>query len=64
MITFLWRTLGEPDKTADREGKAWYEDAERWAVGREMLLSTAVPYATGGDCPRADVVYYLWKALN
>ena len=59
MLTFLYRSLGEPGKTG---AGAWYADAERWASANGLLDGTAVPYTTGGECPRSDVVYYLWKA--
>ena len=58
MITFLYRTLGEPGKTGTG---AWYADAEKWAGQKGMLTGTAATYTTDGKCPRSDVVYYLWK---
>ena len=60
MLTFLWRTMGEPDRTGTG---AWYEDAERWASSSRLTDGTAAPYSTDAKCPRADVVFYLWKAL-
>ena len=58
MITFLWRTAGEPGKTGTGP---WYADAENWA-GRMGLLS-GIPgeYSTKASCPRSDVVYYLYR---
>jgi hypothetical protein len=61
MITFLWRTMGEPGKTGQG---AWYEDPENWARAQKLLDGTAKAYKTGGECPRADVVYYLWEVLK
>ena len=61
MITFLWRAMGEPGKTG--EG-AWYQDAENWASGKDLLSGTAGAYTTSGACPRADVVYYLWEVMG
>ncbi len=61
MITFLYRTVGEPGRTG--EG-AWYEDAENWAKYYRILSGTSVEYETNGDCPRSDVVFYLWKVLK
>jgi hypothetical protein len=61
MITFLWRTMGEPEKTGLG---AWYEDAEKWANGKDLLSGTEAEYKTTDECPRADVVYYLWKVLD
>ena len=64
MITFLWRTMGEPGKTGDKEGKQWYTDPENWANKKDMLSGTRTAYTTSGACPRGDVVYYLWEALE
>ena len=62
MLTFLWRTQGEPGKTGDYEGKQWYSDAEAWAGGTGVADGTAEAYSTAADCPRSDVVYYLYHA--
>ncbi len=64
MVTFLWRTMGEPGKTDDSEGKAWYADAENWANKKSILSGTAAAYDTNAECPRADVIYYLWEVLE
>ena len=61
MITFLYRSLGQPDRTGSG---AWYEDAERWAIQNGLPDGTASAYSTDADCPRSDVVFYLWKALG
>lgn len=61
MITFLWRVKGEPGKVA---GEEWYEGAERWAQGKGILNGTAQKYYTNANCPRQDVVYYLYLELN
>ena len=61
MLTFLYRTLGEPDKTG--EG-AWYADAERWAAKTRLTEGASPAYAADDACPRADVVFYLWRALG
>lgn len=58
MLTFLYRTQGEPGKTGSG---TWYADAERWASQND--LTAGISYSTNGNCPRSDVVYYLWKAL-
>ena len=60
MVTFLYRTMGEPGKTGTG---AWYADAEKWAKQNNLLTGTSTAYSTNGDCPRSDVVFYLWKAL-
>ena len=63
MLTFLWRTLGEPGKTEPAEGKPWYADAEAWADETGLTAGTAEAYSTAANCPRSDVVYYLCKAV-
>ena len=60
MVTFLYRTVGEPGKTGTG---AWYADAEAWAKQNGLLTGTDTAYSTDGSCPRGDVVYYLWNAL-
>lgn len=59
MITFLWRTEGKPNDI----GGEWYEAAENWARDNDLLSGTAKDYETTADCPRADVVYYLYKDM-
>ncbi len=59
ILTFLYRLAGEPDKTG--EG-AWYADAVRWAGTNG--LTGASGYAPGDDCPRCDMVYFLWRQLG
>lgn len=61
MITFLWRVKGEPGKVA---GEEWYEGAERWAQQKGIIHGTAKAYSTNANCPRQDVVYYLFLELN
>lgn len=61
MITFLWRVKGEPGKVA---GEEWYEGAERWAQGKGILNGTAQRYSTNANCPRQDVVYYLYLEMS
>lgn len=63
MLTFLWRSVGKPGETETYEGKQWFSDAERWGDESGCIYGTAEAYATGADCPRADVVYYLWHAV-
>lgn len=61
MITFLWRTMGKPNEQA---GGEWYTAPESWAKENGLLSGTAEEYTTNGVCPRADVVYYLWRELD
>ena len=60
MITFLWRTIGKPGETG---AGPWYADAENWGNNNGYLSGTAELYTTGAECPRGDVVYYLWQAV-
>ena len=60
MVTFLYRTIGEPGKTGSG---AWYSDAENWARKNGLTTGTDTVYGTDRNCPRGDVVYYLWTAL-
>ena len=62
MITFLWRTKGSVGEV--RQGDQWYSAAERWAQSKGLLTGTAQAYTTNGECPRCDVVYYLWKEVK
>lgn len=61
IVTFLWRCLGQPGKTGQGQ---WYDDAVNWANGAGLLSGTAQAFTPGADCPRADVVTYLSRALN
>lgn len=61
MITFLWRAKGRPG--GDTGGK-WYEGAERWANQKGILSGTAQKYSTDANCPRQDVVYYLYLEMS
>ncbi len=62
MITFLWRTKGAIGEAL--QGDQWYSAAERWAQSKGLLTGTAQAYSTNADCPRCDVVYYLWKEVT
>ena len=61
MLTFIWRTLGEPGKTG---AQPWYADSERWAESAGLTVGTGKGYDHSSACPRADVVYYLYRALG
>ena len=44
---------------------AWYDDAFRWAKDGGLLANTLVGRDAGrinADCPRCDVVTYLWRS--
>ncbi len=61
MVTYLWRTMGKPGETGQGQ---YYEDPERWANSKNMLSGTLKKYNTFEDCPRGDVVFYLWEVLK
>ncbi len=61
MVTFLWRTMGRPEQTGSG---TWYDDAVNWANGRQLLDGTAEAYSHEANCPRCDVVTYLWRVLR
>ncbi len=61
ILTFLWRALTGSGVSAYG---SWYSEALDWAGG---LLADTVPGADASrvteNCPRSDVVTYLWRAL-
>ncbi len=58
IVTFLYRT--DTGKTAGGEG--WYLAPAVWAEDLE-LLDVGITVAPDVDCPRCDVVYFLWRVL-
>ena len=59
MITFLCRAAG-----VGAFGDNWSDSAMSWAQGRGLFNGRpSVPKAKD-SCPRADVVFYLWKNAN
>ena len=56
VFTFLYRTLG-----IGADG--WYADAETWAGKAGLLEGLDIRVAPGVDCPRADVVTFLYRML-
>ena len=63
VITFLYRAMGEPGKTAAPE--KWYSDAMNWAYGnglfKNLSFSEIQPEA---ECPRRDIVNFLYLQLG
>ena len=57
IITFLYRTLGIGTN-------GWYKEAEEWARGSGLLDGLDVSVAPGVDCPRSDVVLFLYRRLG
>lgn len=60
IITFLWRTMGKPGNTGSQ---LWYEDAVNWALGQGLLTGIGKEFITRDNCPRADVVTFLYRVL-
>ena len=58
LITLIWRMMGEPNKTG---AGTWYMDAENWASQEGILSGTSTAYVSTDDCPRKDVVFYLYR---
>ena len=61
VITFLWRASGKPGETASPA--TWYADAMNWASNSGLIqgTSTSDPAA---NCPRADIVTYLYRQFG
>ena len=57
IITFLYRTLGIGDN-------GWYDVAGAWATGKGLLDGLDLKVDPKTPCPRADVVLFLYRALN
>ncbi len=56
IITFLYRTMGiGPD--------GWGAVSEAWAIGAGLLQGLSIEVKPGVDCPRCDVVLFLYRAL-
>ena len=62
ILTFIWRALGEPEKTGEGE---WYTDAENWAKKNGLLDGTYTgDFTVTAGCPRANVVEYLYRYME
>ena len=57
ILTFLYRTLG-----IGTDG--WYQVAEAWAKGAGLLDGLTLKVEPGVDCPRSDVVLFLYRQLG
>ena len=58
MLTFLWRSVTGNLKSSYGE---WYSEPMDWTA--ENGLDAGLSIAPGDDCPRCDVVYFLWKLM-
>lgn len=69
IITFLWRTLGEPAASKlgrisrSYEDGEWYKSAVAWAEEKSLLLS-AYSFNTDDECLRGDMVTYIYRAIK
>ena len=59
MLTFLCRANG-----AYAGGDNWSQLATDWATNRGLLAGIPGVFVAAGDCPRSEVVFYLWKNYN
>ena len=59
VVTFLWRANGKP--VAETTGTNYYDEPVAWANTKQLLDSTAVPFAPANLSPRADIVTYLYR---
>ena len=59
MLTFLCRANG-----GYAGGAEWSQQAVNWATTRGLLAGVPGTFVAAGDCPRSEVVYYLWKNYN
>ncbi len=63
IITFIWRAMGQPEKDVNAE--KWYTDAYYWAKYNGLLKgSYSGNYDLNADCPRCNVIYYLYNYNN
>lgn len=62
ILTFLFRAMGEPFQLGSGEHE-WYETAAQWAELEHLLDSTSAESSLTGNCPRGDVVTFLYRAL-
>ena len=63
IITFIWRAMGEPNKDANAE--KWYTDAYYWAKYNDLLKGSYTgTYNLDANCPRCNVIYYLYNYNN
>ena len=62
ILTFIWRAVGRPGDTGAEKTSQWYADAYNWAKSSGFLEGSYTgTFDINAPCPRANVVYYLWK---
>ena len=70
VVTFLWRAMGMPRASdaasfADVEKGSYYEEAVAWAVENAITAGTSeTAFRPDDPCTRAQVVTFLWRAMN
>ena len=70
VVTFLWRAAGAPvsggeNPFTDVEEGTWYTDAVLWAVENGITNGlTETTFGPGEVCNRAQVVTFLWRAMD
>lgn len=71
VVTFLWRTAGEPKPTGndnpfvDVTADNYYYNAVLWAVENGITGGTSVnTFSPDSDCTRAQVVTFLYRFIN
>ena len=65
ILTFLWRSLGQPWSDVEppiaMKGDEYYYEAARWAAENDMIGADFDPNAL---CNRAYAVLYIWQAFG
>ena len=65
ILTFLWRSLGEPWSDVEppiaMKGDEYYYEAVRWAAENDMIGGDFDPNAS---CNRAYAVFYIWQTFG
>ena len=70
IVTFLWRAQKSPaaigvNPFTDVAADAYYVDAVLWAVEEKVTNGTsATTFSPDADCTRAQIVTFLYRALN
>ena len=70
IVTFLWRARSKPaaeaeNPFADVADDAWYHDAVIWAVENGITSGmTATAFGPDGECNRAQMVTFLYRAYK
>ena len=67
VITFLWRAEEEPfvenAAISNLYGDVYYKNAVAWADANGVLSGSANLFVPNNDCPRADIVTYMYYTM-